>query len=221
MLHKRLCGSFIESKEKKLQLDDVDSRTFIKTLDLWCGRHDGQEMELCAVQQLAIVADLFQITEVVYSLEEAVMGQLSVEACGEVLLWSGRCGMQRLEADALKMAAERFEEFARTAGFMRMGDEAPSSVLDDDRLVARSEEAVWEAVVGWKEGKECQVGWRGLVGKIRFPLMGEKYLTNRVVGMVGRKDGEWMAGVVAEALRAKAARRKCAMLELELPSMSR
>ena len=81
----------------------------MKTLDIWCGREDGQEMELCEVQQLAIVADRFQITEVTSLLEEAVMGKLSVEACGEVLMWSGGCGMLRLEAAALKMAACRFE----------------------------------------------------------------------------------------------------------------
>jgi hypothetical protein len=41
---------------------------------------------------------------------EAMMSQLCVKACGEVLMmsrWSGGV----LEADTLKMAAERFEEF--------------------------------------------------------------------------------------------------------------
>jgi WD40 repeat protein len=52
-----------------------------------------------------------------------------------------------------------------------------------------------------------------VVGKVRFPLMGEEYLRNRVVGI--GEDGEWMAGVVAEALRAKAARREGAVFELE------
>ena len=131
-----MCGNFSESKEKKLVLDDVDSRTFIKTLDIWCGRVDGQELELCEVQQLATVADRFQITEVTTLLEEAVMGQLSVEACVEVLMWSGGCGMLRLEAAALKMAAGRFEEFARTTGFMRLGEEALSLLLWDDRPVS-------------------------------------------------------------------------------------
>ena len=101
-----LCGSFSESKEKRLRLDDVDMRTFMKTLDIWCGRGDGQELELYEVQQLASVADRFQITEVTSLLEKAVIGKLSVEACGDVLIWSGGCGMLRLEAAALKMAAE-------------------------------------------------------------------------------------------------------------------
>jgi hypothetical protein len=211
-----LCGSFSESKEKKLRVSDLQIRTFVKTLDIWCGRGGSKEMELCEVQQLASVADRFQITEVLSALEESVMKQLSVEGCGEVLMWSGGFGMRRLEADALNMATWRFEEFVRTAGFMRLGEEALSILLDDDLLVARSEEAVWEAVVQWNGGMAGKVGWRGVVGKIRFPLMGEEYLRNRVAGMVSGEDGEWMAGVVAEALRAKAARREGATLELEL-----
>ena len=142
VLHKMLCGRFSESKEKKLRLDDVDMRTFLKTLDIWCGRGDAREIELCKVQQLAIVADRFQIAEVTSLLEKDMMGQLSLEACGEVLMWSGGCGMLQLEAAALKMAACRFEEFVRTAGFMRLGEEALGILLDDDRLSARSEEAV-------------------------------------------------------------------------------
>ena len=102
-------------------------------------------MELREVQELASVADRFQITEVISALEEAVISKLSLEGCGEVLTWSGGCGMRRLEAEALKMAAVRFEEFARTAEFMRIGWEVLGSMLDGDRLVARNEEAVWEA----------------------------------------------------------------------------
>ncbi len=50
--------------------------------------------------------------------------------------------MQQLEAEALGMAAERFEEFARTGGFARMGGDALMMVVDDDRLAVRNEEAV-------------------------------------------------------------------------------
>jgi hypothetical protein len=107
------------------------------------------------------------------------------------------------------------EEFAQTAGFMLLGEEALSILLYDDGLVARSEEAVWDSVIRWNGVSAVKgVAWRGVVGKIRYSLMGEEYLGNRVVGMVGGKDGEWMAGVVAEALRAKEARREGAVLEL-------
>ncbi len=45
-------------------------------------------------------------------------------------------------------------------------------LLDDDRLEARSEEAVWEAVVRWKRSTGDKAGWHGVAGKVRFPLMG-------------------------------------------------
>jgi hypothetical protein len=88
------------------------------------------------VQQLAIVEDRPRITEVTSLLEEALTGPLCLEACGEVLMWSRGRGMLRLEAAALKMAAGRFEEFARTTGFMRLGEEALSLLLWDDRPVS-------------------------------------------------------------------------------------
>ena len=213
VVHKMLCGNFSESTGKKLQLNDVDKTIFVKVLDVWCGRDDCQEVALAELPLLAIVADRFQMTEVTSVLEEAVMGKLSLDMIGDVLMWSGRCGMQQLEAEALEMAATRFEEFAMTAGFARMGEEALTIVVDDDRLVARNEEAVWEAVVSWMRGG---ARGRGVVSKIRFALMEAEYLRDRVAESVCQEHKEWMAGVVLEALRAKAARREGAVFESEL-----
>ena len=136
--------------------------------------------------------------------------------CGEVLSWSGELGLRQSEEAARKLATARFEELAKTEGFMRMGEEALGRLLDDDHLAARNEEAVWEAVAGWRRTEDRQARGRGLVGRIRFPLMDEGYLRSRVVGMAPAEDAEWMEGVVAEALRAKAARGDGSGIELEL-----
>ncbi len=109
-------------------------------------------MELCEVQQLASVADRFQIKEVEFFLEESMLSQLSVEHCWELLTWSGGRGMLRLEADALKMAACRFEEFARMAEFMRLGEEALSILMDDDRLTGCEERGGCVGGCGGVEG---------------------------------------------------------------------
>jgi hypothetical protein len=45
-----------------------------------------------------------------------------------------------------------------------MGKEALMIVVDDDRLVARSKEAVCEAVVGWMKGGAGGRQGRGVVG---------------------------------------------------------
>ena len=44
-------------------------------------------------------------------------------------------------------------------------------------------------------------GARAGAGKVRFALMEEEYLRDRVVGMAPAEDAEWMEGVVAEELQ--------------------
>jgi hypothetical protein len=190
---------------KSIVLKDVDGVIFRKALDVWCGKQDSTELALSEVEELASVANRFQMTDVFSVLEEAVMGHLSIGICGEVLTWSGRIGLSRLEEVARRLATKRFEELSKTAGFMGMSEEVLGSVLDDDGLAARNEEAVWEAVAGWMRAEDGRLRGRGLVKKIRFPLMEEWYLRSRVVGMAPAEDAEWMAGVVAEALQARAA----------------
>jgi hypothetical protein len=115
--------------------------------------------------------------------------------------------MGRLEAAARRLAAEHFEEFAITAGFAQIDEVALAGLLDDDGLEARSEEAVWEALLGWMQEAEGPKLRRELVRKVRFPLMGEDYLLSRVAGTLAAEDADcqWIEGVVTEALRAKTA----------------
>jgi hypothetical protein len=134
------------------------------------------------------------------------MRHLSMRMCREVLSWSGELGLRQSEEAARKLATARFEALAKTDGFMQMGEESLGRLLDDDHLAARNEEAVWEAVAEWRREEGEPARGRELVGKIRFPLMEEGYLRSRVVGMAPTEDAKWMEGVVAEALRAKAAR---------------
>ncbi len=63
--------------------------------------------------------------------------QLRIGIGLEVLMWRRVCGLWRLEAEALRKAAERFEEFVTTAGFLRI-----EGVWTNDWLVARVEEVV-------------------------------------------------------------------------------
>ena len=204
VLHKMLCGNFAESNAKTMQLVDVDRVAFGKVLDLWCGKVCCEDMQMEEIRKLAEVADRFQITEIASALDETVMRHLDMAVCGEVLSWSGELGLSRTEEAARKLATGRFEELAMTEGFMLMGEEALGKLLDDNFLAARNEEAVWEALVAWMRAEEAR--GRELVAKVRFPLMEEGYLRSRVLGMAPAKHAEWMEFVVAEALRAKAAR---------------
>ncbi len=76
---------------------------------------------------------------------------------------------------------------------MLLGEEALSIQLDDDRLAARSEEALWESVVGWIRSAAGPGvgGWRSVVGKARFPLMEEDYLIELWGWWAGRMRSGW------------------------------
>jgi hypothetical protein len=162
------------------------------------------------------------MTEIVSTLDERVMEHLQEQiSSGRDVLglmdWCGELGLSQSEKAARKLATGRFEELAKTEDFIRIGENVLAGLLDDDDLVARSEEAVWEAVVGWRRAEDDgQARGRGLVGRIRFPLMEEGYLRSRVVGMAPAGEEEWMEGVVAEALQAKAARVDGEGFEFEL-----
>jgi hypothetical protein len=102
-----VCGGFSESKRMKIELLDVDGEAFMKALDLWCGREDGVEMELRELQQLASVADRYQITEVINAVDELLQGQLGMDNCEEWLTWSGlrlKAAETSASAKALKIA---------------------------------------------------------------------------------------------------------------------
>ena len=150
VLHKMLCGSFIESKSKSLKLRDVDGAAFSKALDIWCGKQSCTGMEMDDVRELASVADRFEMAEVAQALDKTMQSHLDMRICGEVLSWSGELGLRLSEVAARQLATERFEELATTEGFMRMSEEALGSLLEDDNLVARNEEAVWEALAKWR-----------------------------------------------------------------------
>jgi hypothetical protein len=200
-----LCGKFNENNEKKtLYIRDVDGNAFRKVMDMWYGKLDNVELALDDIPALASVADRFQISEVTSALDETTLLHLSMHTCSDVLNWSGEHGLRLSEQAARKLATERFNELVLTESFLRIDEEAFGKLLEDNYL-GTHEEAVWEAVTVWR-GAEGQARGRGLVKKIRFPLMEEEYLRSRVVAMAPAQDAEWMEGVVAEALLAKAAR---------------
>ena len=205
VLHKAVCGSFSESQARREELEDVDPVCFQRVLDLWCGR-DGVEVESVGqLMQTAGVAERFQVGEVGWALEEAVMGQLRVETCAEVLMGSGGLGLVRAEAAAEAMALGRFEEVAGTEGYLEVGEEALGRLVDDDRLSAGSEERVFECVLRWMAGVGCEgcMRGRGPLGKVRFPLMEAGYLAIKVEGLAPAEHREWARGAVSEALRIK------------------
>jgi hypothetical protein len=189
----------------QLELKDVNGRIFGLVLDLWCGRENDTAKELNELKEMANVADRLQMTDVLATIEQYIIEQLSLEVCSEALAWSCKIGLRRLENATRRFAVDQFEELSATASFVCMDEEVLGSLLDDDGLNARNEEFVWEALAAWMRAGAGQLRGRALLGKIRFPLMSEGYLQSRAIGALPAEYGDWIAGLVGEALRAKAA----------------
>jgi hypothetical protein len=199
VLHRMICRPFSESMAPQLDLEDVDGGTYSDVLDLWCGKESLVDKSLDVVMAMASVADRLEMTDVGLVLEEAIIEQLRVGACGDVLMGSVRLGLGRVEAAARGLALERFEEVAGTEGFMRMDEGAVGSLLDDDELSVSREEAVLEAVVGWMKGGGRELRGRGLLSKIRFCVMDAEYLSVDVHRLLPAEHADWIDGLVQEA----------------------
>jgi hypothetical protein len=129
------------------------------------------------VMGLGLMADRYQVDVVQVVVEEAVMRLLTVESCGTMLALSTGSGLLRVEGASRELARREFDDFARTEGFMKVGDEVLGSLLEDDELCTEREERVYEGVVRWiKGGEGGAVRGLGLLRKVRFPLMEEGYL---------------------------------------------
>ena len=203
-----------EGTTRKISLDDVDAKAFEQILHLWSGK-EGHTEQLEDVMVMASVADRLEMLDVLAVLEAAIIGELRPELCAEVLMSSRRLGLGKVEEAAWGMAVRRFDEVCRTAGFMGLDEETVGKLLEEDGLGVVKEEEAFEGLVGWMKGN-AGGGPRGreLLGSIRFGVMEERYLEEQARGMLPEEHREWMEGLVGEALRAQAAERAKAIVDV-------
>ena len=156
---------------------------------------------------LGMVADKYGMEEVMETVEEKALEMLTLDTCGELLTAAAEAGLRRVEDKSKTLALEEFQAFARTDGFLRLGEKEMESILRDDGLCAEGEEAVFEAAVRWMTAPTWRnpptrdggyaVRGEGLLRHIRFPLMGGDYLSKRAETLL---QSETLARLVEEAM---------------------
>ena len=102
-----LCGGFREGAGRRVTLEDVDGRRFDEVLDMWCGKEGRGNKGLVDVMTMAGVADRLQMVEVAAALEDAIIAEMGVRTCAEVLVGSRRLGLRQVEEAAWEMAVGR------------------------------------------------------------------------------------------------------------------
>ena len=198
----KLCGSIGGEARWQLALDDGEAALFRKLVTLGSGAVVTMDEGLEGLIALGLMADRYQVEAVQEVVEEAVLRLLTVESCSRVLAASNWSGLERVEKASRAIALRDFDEFARTAGFMDVGEDVLESLLEHEGLRTETEERVYEGVVRWMKGGEGGA-WRGLglLGKVRFPFMERDYLA-ALSQEAGRdlEDLAGLAGLVEEAL---------------------
>ncbi len=177
MWRAKLCGDF--GGEWRIALENEEARWFGKLVELSCGGTATMEEGLDGLMGLGLMADRYQVEVVQGPVEEAVLMLLTVESCGEVLAMSSGSGLLRVETASRELALREFDEFSRTTGFMKVGEEVLGRLLEDNGLRTEREELVFEGLLQWMKGAEGgEMRGSELLSKVRFPLMDGDYLKN-------------------------------------------
>jgi hypothetical protein len=195
----KLCGGIGGEARWQLALDGGEARLFRKLVDLGCGAAVTIEGGLGGMMAVGLMADRYQVEAVQGAVEDAVLKLMTVDSCGMLLACSSGSGLVRVELASRELALREFDEFARTAGFMEVGEEVLGSLLEDDELMSGREELVFEGVVRWmKGGNGGDIRGSELLRKVRFPLMEGEYLAALSREQSGELTG--LAELVGEAL---------------------
>jgi hypothetical protein len=176
----KLCGSFADSSNGRLELQADEEATFQQLLHLGIGATATISGGLRGLVVVAMMADRYRMEAVLEAVEAELLRRLTVETCAEMLVTGAVSGLARVELESRRLALRRFEELSRTDGFLRLGEDTVASLLDSDELATSGEEAVFEAVIRWMRGGDAvaAAGLRGegLLHRVRFPLMDREYL---------------------------------------------
>ena len=197
-----------EESRRCLELEPDDEKVFDELIDLGCGIPVQITKGLKHLMHIGKVADKYGMDEVLATVEEEALKMLNIDTCGELLTEASEAGLRTVEEQSKALAVEAFEAFARTDGFLRLGEGALESLLADDLLFAGSEAAVLAAAARWMtapsqpERHPGSVRGEGLLQHIRFPLMDGEFLSRRALESV--PGSAVLQALVGQTLAAKA-----------------
>ena len=108
--------------------------------------------------------------------------QVNASTCVEVWAEANRMGYEAVEACALRAVGRNFVGVAAGPHFLGLAREALLELLRSEELSVRSEQAVYEAVMGWvRHDAASRKGWLGeVLGVVRMGLLPSAYLAETV-----------------------------------------
>lgn len=162
-----------------VELPEVPEAAFAALIEfLYMGSCACSEETLVLVLQ---VADRLQVPPLLAGGARAAMVMLRPDTC--LALWSmaAQLPLPDLERRAKAMALEHFEEVATTKEFTQLPIHRLARLLEQERLRAKSEEKVFEALLAWLHAQDPPVEeaeLESLLALVRFPTMEPAYVYN-------------------------------------------
>ena len=108
--------------------------------------------------------------------------QVNASTCVEVWAEANRMGYEAVEACALRVVGRNFVGVTAGPHFLGLAREALLELLRSEELSVRSEQAVYEAVMGWvRHDVGSRKAWLGeMLGAVRMELLPPEYLAETV-----------------------------------------
>ena len=120
-----------------------------------------------------------QVASLQEAAEDGLLAMLNVTTCSHLLMLAQEEGCGRVLDACHLFALQHFEAVASCAAFLDVGEALVEAMLRSESLVAKNEEAVFEALLVWMcEGDSDPPKLRGerLVRHIRFGTMPQEHL---------------------------------------------
>jgi len=180
-LDRLFAGPAWADQEEPVRLSQVPgAHTFAQILEyIYTGKCMTHEGDLISMLE---AAHYLQIDPLLRALQDLVSRRVDSSNCLEAWSVADRYSLDKLSATAMQMALRSFEQVAASPSFLSMPIAFVRALILDDKLIAREEEPVFEAVVRWLHGQEettCEEQ-QALLTLVRYPNLPHSYVMSRV-----------------------------------------
>jgi len=156
------------------------AHTFAQILEyIYTGKCITHEGDLISMLE---AAHYLQIDPLLRALQDLVARRVDSSNCLEAWSVADRYALEKLSATAMQMALRSFEQVVASPAFLSMPIAFVRALISDDKLIAREEQPVFEAVIRWLHGQESSTfeEQQSLLTLVRFPLLPHYYVISRV-----------------------------------------
>ncbi|ELU17574.1 hypothetical protein CAPTEDRAFT_106809, partial [Capitella teleta] len=170
-----------ESQEQEVELKFSDADTIRMLVEYIY----SNEIEITEdnVETLVDASELLLLKDLKISCEDFFVKMLNSSNCSKLRLLGTKYDLRNLIASTFEFIALHFEDVVNSRDFDQLAEEDVLEVISDDRLVAKNEGVVFEAVVRWVEADaeaRTDVFTRMIAPRVRFPFCTESFLGRTV-----------------------------------------